>query len=186
MTWTPDGPTWVIEPHADDAYLSLGWHLVAWARTVPVTIVTVYSATRHRRADALRYADHVGADWVGLGRTEGGSIDTEAAPFTAHDFEGLGDRPGETTVWPLGLRHGEHVAVAAARPRGALAYLDQPYATVGRNADAVQAALAGRQVVSYCHPPARKWKANVLFKDQRLYFHRHGPQLGRCCELVLR
>lgn len=184
--WRPDGPTWVVEPHADDAHLSLGWHLQAWTRLVPVTIVTVYSATRHRRADALRYAAHVGAEWVGLGHTEGGSIDAVAAPFEAADFEGLGDSPGDTVVWPLGLRHGEHVAVAAARPPGALAYLDQPYATVGRNADACQAALAGRTVVGYLHPPTRKWQANALFKDQRLYFHRHGPQLDRCCEMLVR
>ncbi len=183
--WTPDGPTWVVEPHADDAYLSLGWHLAAWAHTVPVTIVTVFSGTRNRAADALRYACRIGAEWVGLGLVEGDSIDAPCEPFTAEWFEGLGG-PGDTWVWPLGLRHREHRAVAAARPPGALAYLDQPYSLVVRNAAEVAAALAGRTVVSYVHPPARKWHANDLFKDQRLYFHRHAEQLPRCPEMLTR
>lgn len=185
----PPGPVWVVEPHADDAFLSMGGHLEHWAKLgVRCTIVTVFSATRRRGKEAAAYADAVGAEWVGLGLVESdcGLRGPAQPPFTAEHFAGLGDQPGATRVWPLGMRHPEHRAVAAARPDGEPSYLEVPYQLVLRNGPEATALLAGRPVVSYLRPPARKYRHVGLFGDQRLFFRYNPPaKLEAAVELVV-
>lgn len=182
----PEGPVWVIEPHADDAFLSLGAHLDAWAGTgAKVTIVTVFSGTRTRGRDAARFARAVDAEWVGLGLTESGSMDVSQR-FSGDDFRGLGDEPGHVRVWPLGLRHAEHRAIASAAPDEDMRYLDQPYATRPRCSAEVDTMLFGRLVNSYLAPGAAKARHVDLFKDQSLFFHRLGPEgLRQCIEVIV-
>lgn len=187
--WCPPGPVYVVEPHADDAFLSMGGHLEAWGKAgVPATIVTVFSGTRKRGREAAAYAAAVGAEWVGLGLVESdcGLSGPAQAPFTAEHFAGLGDQPGATRVWPLGLRHPEHKAVAAARPAGELSYVEIPYQLVRKNGPEVTELLAGRTVVSYLRPPGRKYRHVGLFNDQRLFFRYNPPQaLEAAVELVV-
>jgi hypothetical protein len=173
--WIPDRPVVVVEPHADDAFLSLGGHLVEWVkRRVGVTICTVYSGTRRRGYDAGAYAAHIGADWIGLGWVEGDSMDGPVLPRLLEPGD-IDDLPG-VPILPLGLRHVEHLAVANARLPGGLAYVDQPYASKPTMAGLVTARLRGAEVVSWCRPRASKYGAARLFKDQARYFYMNPPE----------
>jgi LmbE family N-acetylglucosaminyl deacetylase len=53
-----------VEPHADDAFLSAHGHILQWVKQGhSVTIVTMSGKPR-RMAEAKRYADNVGAQWL--------------------------------------------------------------------------------------------------------------------------
>ena len=52
----------VLEPHSDDAFLSLHNTIRNWLKIGDsVTIITVLSGTRKRADDAAKYANAVGA-----------------------------------------------------------------------------------------------------------------------------
>lgn len=167
----------VVEPHADDAFLSVGQHIEEWVKAgVAVTILTVFSGTRKRAEDAQKYAQAVGASWVGLGFVEG-------EPTRGHPTI-----PFHTQiVLPLGLTHPEHVAVRKALEEpGAWYYLDQPYAITQKNGELVTELMVGRPVVSYRKPGARKYRHIPLFKDQAKFYHYNPPEkLIQTCELIV-
>lgn len=177
----------IIEPHADDAFLSCGGHIAEWIkRGTPVKIVTVFSRTRNRAADAKAYADALGAAWQGLGYTEdGGGANTG----------GVGDfptplpyevEPGEILVTPLGIQHPEHKAVRAAFPNVMMHYLDQPYAMTMKNANEVQGKLVGTRIISYMRPSAHKYRHIRLFKDQaKFFFYNPVDKLKAGIELII-
>jgi hypothetical protein len=175
----------IVEPHADDAFLSLGGHLERWQKAgVAATIVTVFSATRKRGAEALAYANAVGASWVGLGLDHG-----------QEGLDELLELPPGNLVLPLGLTHPEHVwtrvwfeeAWLRAGTRSVFYYLDQPYAIAAKNSDLVTARLAGMEVVSYLKPHARKYRHIPLFKDQAKFYHFNpAERLGETSEWITR
>lgn len=175
----------VIEPHADDAFLSLGGHIENWQKEgEDVTIVTVFSGTRKRGRDAEAYASAVGAAWYGLGAVEpdaGGiaGAATEALkaglPVVLRDLY-AGKRL--SIMGPLGIKHPEHQEVHEVLSKVKLGnkgsvnyYLDQPYAATQANGPEVNRLLTGRRVLSFLRPGIRKYKHIPLFRDQQKFFH---------------
>ena len=187
----------VIEPHADDAFLSLGGHIEMWRkRGEPVLIVTVYSGTRKRARDAQAYAEAVGASWLGLGAEEPdprGRKAAEAVEAWRYDPPPLED--SLSVYVPLAFANPEHLAVRSVvedrlehlRRPPPLYFLDQPYAGVQANGDALQAALFDTTVVSYLRPPARKYRHIPLFKDQAKFWHFNpAEKLQHNIELIVK
>lgn len=180
----------VVEPHADDAFLSLGTHIEEWIKKgVEVTIWTVFSGTRNRASDAQAYAEAVKARWIGSGLVEGFGLDNHS--------EALGSTRAEVNsnqvILPIALTHSEHVSVRSEFERlkfwpdpEIFYYLDQPYAITQKNGDAVVHACAGKRIISYRMPGSRKFRHIPLFKDQAKFFHYNpAEKLIRGCELVL-
>jgi hypothetical protein len=184
----------VIEAHSDDAFLSLGGHIENWVKAgEPVLIVTVYSGTRKRAADAKAYADAVGAAWLGLGQVEAGvSKGGTVKPLPDALFKQVPFRRsyGEA-IGPLGIQHPEHKEVWRSLdrmlPSPKLAYLDAPYCLKHKNHEEVNHALSGEKIESFLKPDMRKWRHIPLFRDQQFYFYRNGPEkLRECFELIVR
>jgi LmbE family N-acetylglucosaminyl deacetylase len=190
-----------IEPHADDAFLSLGGLLEGWIKMgQKVTIVTVYSGTRKRAADAEAYAKAIGAEWRGMGAVEYGSMKEgdPAGIITPQNFEGMRDildpEKVRTFLLPLAIGgHPEHVEVKAVfsnvkgvRERAAY-YADQPYAAKLKAQEEVDDTLTGRTIFAIHRPGARKYRHVKLFKDQSFFFHLNPPEdlMWKTFELVV-
>ena len=172
----------VVEPHADDAYLSLHNHIKTWiSEGDKVVILTVCSGTRKRKADAQAYADSVKATSIGLGFEEGFSgplLIKQALPVM---FE------PEEVHWyiPLGLQNPDHIAVrnACDLQLDTLEYFvsyyaEIPYYTKKKNRqdflNGVQnmsmnsiEALSGRKA------DEKYWRC---FKDQSKFFYFNKPE----------
>lgn len=171
-------PIIVIEPHADDAFLSLGGHIEEWTKAKrDVLIITVFSGTRKRSADAAAYAAAAGARWEGWGYVEG-----EPLPGTLPPLPGTSQ-----VILPLALTHPEHRTVREALERpGVWYYLDQPYAITQKNGPLITDLLRGKSVVSYRKPGVRKYRHCPLFKDQAKFYHYNPPEkLIQTCELIV-
>ena len=98
---------WLIEPHADDVFLSLHQHIVSRWKDIPKTIVTVFADHRRQREAAV-YARAVGCSHISLGLTESGSLKSTAPaipPITDWD---LSIRTTDQLIFPLGLQHPDH------------------------------------------------------------------------------
>lgn len=180
----------VIEPHADDAFLSVGGHIASWVKKgEAVTIVTVFSGTRKRGTDAALYAKTVGAQWVGLGFSEN---ETRNAEFTIPHT--LPCQSGDFILVPLGIGgHPEHYAVRdavlEAYPAALVRvhfYVDQPYGSKIKNAEELRLATAGKTIASILKPGKAKWRHIPLFKDQAKFFFYNGIEsLSNCFELIV-
>lgn len=190
----------VVEPHADDAFLSLGGMIENWHKAGrKVKILTVYSGTRKRANDAKSYADAVGVEWAGLGFVEAGKAkvngpanfeivpkDSLKKHFWEQDLIRWDEDP--VVCLPAGIGgHPEHVLV---RDRYVTApylnmphqtigntikryvfYIDQPYASKLKEQETLNTFLVGRKIVAFNKPGARKWRHIPLFKDQQKFFH---------------
>lgn len=177
----------VVEPHADDAFLSLGGHIERWvADGHAVTIATVFDC-RRRADDAERYARAVGARPVALRHPEhGGTLAEVPAPALPDGCLDDVRADADRLVLPLGVQHPEHRAVAGLAEPGDWRYLDTPYQLKQKNADEVAAALWGRTIVSYLRPGLRKWRHINAFADQAMFFYRNPPRhLVRAEELIV-
>lgn len=179
----------VVEPHADDAFLSLGGHIERWAKMGDeVVIVTVFSGTRKRAKDAAAYADAVRARWVGLGATEGEDVTQRIYDWVTSEGE-------HKYILPIAVAHSEHKEVRWAF-EGSMTeysrsivryYLDQPYASKTTNADAVTEACMGMRLKSWLKPHARKYRHIPLFKDQAKFFHFNPAEtLKHTVEMILK
>lgn len=165
----------VIEPHADDAFLSLGGHIEQWTKESPVTVVTVYSGTRKRARDAEAYARAVKAHWLGLECEEG----CEPAKVR-NALQGwlLSQDYYRQYILPVGVSHPEHKVVRDAAERflpniraEVSYYLDQPYASMPKHSEAVSDAAHFMKLSSWLKPHARKYRHIPLFRDQAKFFH---------------
>lgn len=177
-------PFWIVEPHADDAYLSLGDFIQRHASSV--TILTVFSGTRRRAQDARRYAEAVGAGWEGLGYTESDiGLTTNVTldpPLSRSQLPSAG-----TVILPLGVLHPEHRALASLRRAGDLSYLETPYQLRRKNQPEIYRLLFGRRLLYWNKPDwRRKFKHHDLFRDQSLFMHRNPPKdLGNAAEVIV-
>lgn len=195
----------VVEPHADDAFLSMGQHLENWQKSGHTTaIITVFSGTRKRARDAESYANAVRAQWIGCGLVEQEEVSEEriyALVMDAYDLirkgysidlrqytEDHGPLLPPTDMYiPLALTHPEHVLVRKALEREATGfYVDQPYAITQKNSELVTDLLIGKTVLSYQHPGKRKYRHIPLFKDQSKFFYFNGEdKLLQTFELIV-
>jgi hypothetical protein len=172
----------VVEPHADDAFLSLHGHMLRWRKAgVEVRIVTVYGDDR-RMDEAAAYAASIGATHCPIGVPEGGmgnGVRWEAEPLPDLRLR------GDVLIFPLGVQHPEHRTTAAAAPAGAYRYVEQPYALTTANAEEVAAKAFGRPVLSWLRPNGSKYARARLFRTQAMFFHRNLDRLRSAPEVVL-
>jgi len=152
----------VVEPHADDAFLSTHGHILSWVKQGhTVHIVTLHMSDNPvRLTEAKAYADKVGAAW------------------TEHN---IGDGvpsvvlPAGQVILPLGIRHPDHVlARQTLETPDAWYYLDMPYALVQRDAELVNDLIRGTEIVSFMKPHGNKWRNLPIFKSQAGYFYWNG------------
>ena len=178
-------PFWIVEPHADDAYLSLGDFIQR--NSSDVTILTVFSGTRKRADDARKYAEAVGAKWEGMGYVESNvGVQTDEVldpPFDRSHFPSTG-----TLILPLGVRHPEHRALATLRKEGDYSYLETPYQLRLKNSLEAYRLLFGRTLVYWNKPGWQsKFKYHDLFKDQSLFMYRNPPKdLSGAVEVIVK
>lgn len=170
----------VVEPHADDAFLSLGGHIEKWVKEGwDVTIATVYSGTKNRGAEAKAYADAVGASWFGMDAEEvRPRVDNPPEAETACDqLRKLILMMGVAELYiPVGIRHPEHRAVrkhlSGEWYKGnRFLYFEQPYSVVSTNHEELMGQIEGRRIASYMKPNIRKWRHIPIFKSQSKFFH---------------
>lgn len=162
----------VVEPHADDAFLSVGWHLQKLWEGIDKTIITVFSDPR-RTKEANSYAEAVGATSVVLGLAEAKMLSGEKSRAIQPLREWLNENLQESdqVYFPLGLQHPDHISVALTRPAGAYRYLDTPYQAKLKLSEELLKKAPGMSIQSICFPPKNKWKHIPLFKSQAKFFH---------------
>jgi LmbE family N-acetylglucosaminyl deacetylase len=177
----------IIEPHADDAFLSLGGHIANWIKdNIPVHIITVYSGTRKRGPEAEAYAKAMGASWSGLEAKErrgGGKPGDGTKAIRCFLSSHLSGDHGHILL-PLAPKHPDHIEVreaveawhTGAQHFWLQYYLDQPYAAMTVNSPEINRLLSGMRVVSYFKPTIHKYKHIRLFKDQGRFWHFNPPE----------
>lgn len=181
----------VVEPHPDDAFLSLGWHLEkVWPKTgviTGVTILTVYHDDR-RGKEGKAYADKVGAEWIGLGLDESAMLSSRQGTRKVDHLLSWMDDNRETfdvSVFPVGLQHPDHMRVAATRERTSLRYLDTPYAQKRKLEEELIERTEGLPVLSIAFPPKTKWRHKGIFKSQsKFFFYNSNLEEYRAPEIV--
>lgn len=192
---------YVIEPHSDDCFLSLGAHVEEWVKQgTEVTIITVYARTRKRADDAAGYSRAVRAGWIGMDYTEtGGGLRSVPPDIHGNAFDFMSEvfpiAGTDTKVLiPLSVGHPEHETVRIAVEQNAAAhgyesnllyYLDSPYMITQALNEKVNDALRGMTVVSYRKPHARKWRHCTLFRDQQRFFYFNRDRLKETFELIV-
>jgi hypothetical protein len=192
----------VIEPHSDDAFLSLGGHIESWIKLGHTVSILTVEAVAKRSIEAQLYAETVGAVYVKTLFLE--ELDLrETATDTPHDifkaFEIFFDyyrRHYNVVIGPVGIQHPLHIMVGT-QLRGVLgkyksktlqgaSYLDTPYHIVQKNGSDVCEALHRHVVVSFLKPNFRKWKHISIFKSQSKFFFNNPPEkLRECVELIV-
>ncbi len=185
-------PYVVIEPHSDDAYLSIPATLRAWIKDgADVQIVTVYGSAE-RIEEATRFCDSIGAAHFSIGLVEAGAgltgdtLVADLPPGAAEEIRAA--IPHEATqVWPLGLQHHEHRAVAALAPEGAFRYVESPYQFKLKLVDEVAGLLVGRSIVSIRRGGKRAYNHHEIFRTQSMFMHYNPPEtMARTVELIVR
>ena len=169
----------VVEPHSDDAWLSLGQHLLDWqAGGEETAIVTVYGTAR-RMEESRTYANYVGAKHLALAIPEGGFAELPSGILE----QAIGE--ADMIIGPLGIKHPEHLAVAAAMPAEALHYVDLPYALKQANAEATSHRIHQLRVVSWKPRSAKANAASSIFKSQSKFWHYNREDLIGAVEVIV-
>jgi len=186
----PKRPIVVIEPHPDDAFLSLGHHIEKIWRDREVRIVSVYSNERRGR-EAGEFADAVGASSSVIGLTEtnmAGELSRRLETSLREPLEALSN---SIVVCPIGLQHPDHLRVRnsvdeyVSKGTEVWYYLDTPYQTKQKLSEELREATTGMTVVSIAYPGARKWRHVSIFKSQAKFFHFNPMKDLRIPETVL-
>ena len=160
----------VVEPHCDDAFLSLGWHLQHIWKEHERVILTVFS-DKKRDEEATAYAEAIGATSISLCLQETpmeGSLVKRLIPEVRLK---LAEIEFDQVYFPLGLQHPDHINTAFSRLAGAFRYLDTPYQAKQKLSEELIQKSKGMEIQSICFPPKNKWKHIPLFKSQSKFFH---------------
>lgn len=183
-----EGKIVVVEPHSDDAFLSLGWHLEKIWEELEKVIITVYSSpVREREARSFAYT--VGAEHISM-ELEGSKMENDWDGKTVPGLLTLIYRTGyDHIIFPIGLQHPDHLAVAATerllQQNNVYQYLDTPYQTKFKLADEVLEKTRGMVIDSICYPPKKKWRHSKLFESQAKFFHYNPMENLKIPEMVL-
>lgn len=178
----------IVEPHVDDAFLSLGWHLEKLLEGHEKTIITVYSDPK-RDKEAEEYAKSVGATSISLGLQESAMDSKGPIKIIPELKELLKDYLVDSTqiIGPLGLQHPDHIKVAiTCRGFGCQRYLDTPYLTKLKLASSLQEKCDGCEIVSIAFPSKTKWRKKTIFKSQAKFFHFNPLEDFAPPELIIR
>lgn len=182
----------VVEPHADDAFLSLDGHIDRWNKMrIPVMIWTIASGTRKRAEDARTYAGLKRARWEGAGLKDTEITVDAVTDWLEEAILTIMDRHPPLFVVPLGIQNADHKAVRQAfEEADGLAlqyYLDQPYASLCKNSTEVEAAAYGKRVNSWIRPRATKYRHIPVFKDQaKFFYYNPAEKLANNVEVVFK
>jgi len=174
----------IVEPHSDDAWLSMGQHLIQMReRGQDVTIVTVYGNAK-RIAEARQYATYIGARHraIGLPESDRGANESYETELPSGLLDGLDG----IVIGPVGLQHPEHRAVAAALPIGVLRYVDLPYSRKQVLAPEVTRVLTGHEVVSWLPRSAMANAASSIFKSQSQFWRFNREVMVGAVEVLVR
>jgi len=177
---------WLIEPHADDVFLSLHQHIVDLWKDVSKTIVTVF-ATQQRVKEAREYALAVKCRHFCLGLEEGGGLSQKAGFVPPFDEWKLPRKRGDVLIFPIGIQHPDHLAVAKRVPTIGVVwrYLDTPYYTKQKVAQELIEKTRGRCIRSIRYATRHKWKHVEKFKSQGKFFFYNPPNTLPRMEVVM-
>jgi hypothetical protein len=177
------GPIFVVEPHADDAFLSLGSSIAGWIGAGrAVTVVTVFFPDTERGDEGRAWADRVGAHWIGFGY--GRREVKRGLPRPLLPPEAMA--PGATRIWPVGFGNAHHELVRECAGPGELHYIDTPYQQVARLADDCRRALRG-STIEWWHTPERaKWEGSACFPSQSGLFTMFDESIRFLPEILVR
>lgn len=175
----------IIEPHPDDAFLSVGWHIEKiWKPLYEITIVTVFCDEK-RAKEAQAYASKLGVACVTLGLPES-EMNGISKPTVIKPLKELLTTSGfDRTVFPIGLQHPDHISVASSRFSNSWRYVDTPYQCKQKIQDELRRKVEGRSIVSIAYPPKTKWRHIPIFKSQSKFFYFNDMESSHPCELVL-
>lgn len=171
----------VVEPHADDAFLSLGAHIEQWTKDSDEVRIMTVLATPKRAEESKAYAHAVGAHHYLVFSEEKPHDKPLTDDALSHLAEFITLQQADVLYLPLGIKHPEHLAVASLAARSypiAHRYFDIPYVTVQRNGEELLARAAGLTLISVMSPPKKKWRHVPLFKSQARFFFNNMPPSG--------
>ena len=171
----------VVEPHCDDAFLSVGGLLQTLFKDWDKTIVTVY-ADRRRGEEAGHYAKSIGAKSIVMYRKERDMLskgdskesikyDKETTNLLSKLMDELDD--WDSVLFPIGLQHPDHITVArvGAKYPEAWYYLEIPYQSKQKLTKELNDRIEDMQIVHMQYPNKSKWKSIGIFKSQAKFFH---------------
>lgn len=182
----------IVEPHPDDAFLSLGEHIEKAWKEDQIYIVSVY-ADKRRTSEAVNYAAAVGAGSFSFELVQSkmkGERGKGIEPTLNHQLTSLCEKLDvDVVLLPLGLQHPDHLRVSKAKPKGNHVlryYVDTPYQLKLKNGQQLRERTTGMVVDSMLYPSARKYRHAEIFKSQSKFFHFNPPEKIRTMEMVLR
>jgi hypothetical protein len=154
---------WIIEPHSDDAFLSLHGHIMRPWKDEPKTIVTIYGPL-NRISEAKYYAHATGCNHHAFNLCEDGWLSIDPVPPIKDWIITL--NPNDTLILPLGLRQPAHLAVADLQWSGRIwRYLDM-YFSQQAAAEEMQQKVHGLKIQSMVYALADKSNYLGLFPTQ--------------------
>jgi len=168
----------IVEPHADDAYLSLHEHILRWRLGgYAITILTVQSAVENRAEEAKAYAGAVGVEWAGLGYDYGALPDEiDLSPYDP-----------TLIVGPFGIQHPDHIRIREILHPDLL-YFDIPYYRKQKNQAALNEQFTNLELHSlYTPSPSKRHKKYWgCFTSQNKFFYFNPPrELARIPEILV-
>lgn len=167
---------WLIEPHADDVFLSMHQHIVSEAIEPGGTIITVYGDLRRQREGA-EYAHAVGMHHLTLGLKDAGGLGGVSEPIPAELLAAI--EPGHVVFLPIGLQHPDHRTVAALKFRSGVVimrYLDAPYFAKQKLAAELDELVFYKHVYRMRATGKKKWIHTKHFKSQSMFFYYNTPE----------
>jgi len=185
----------IVQPHTDDAYLSLHSHMVRWIKQGDlVTIATCWAGTRYFEAE--NYANAIKAEHQSLWDQDEHHPEYKEAPAGEGPALYIPRLPESAEHWydnlvylPLGIQHQEHKTVSRMTLPGCHVswYLDHPYYAKTTKHDEVNELMKDRKVVSFEAPSGRKYhdKFTKIFKTQSMFFHYNTEKLKGLPEVIL-
>lgn len=181
----------MIEPHADDVFLSMGGHIEQKFKNQKNSILTVFSGTRKRSNDAYLYASRTNCEWSGLGYDETQPYDLGVLDHGWIDtMLDMLVSSSKNVYLPLCITHPQHFEVREMFEKRYpdlkfKYYLDQPYSNKLKNSEIVTYAISNMRCISYLKPRSTKYRHIDCFKDQQKFFHfNNAESLSSSIEMI--
>ena len=165
---------YVIEPHCDDAFLSLHEYI----KTFKPSIVSVFG-DKKRYKESEKYSAVMGVPH-----------------YIVRDEEGLKkflkklDPDLDVVLVPVAIEHKEHQLVRRIVEKNFCGYMyyyvDQPYGMKVKNSKTLWRMLIMKKLEWFSRPNARKWQYSKIYKSQAKLFYYNETLLKNSFEMVVR
>lgn len=177
----------IVEPHPDDAFLSLGGHIEKIWNESENLIVSVY-ADQRRSEESRKFADAVGAGYLSLGLEQSKMLGKRGSPIEPGLNVKLAGLECDILYLPVGLQHPDHLRVSRVKKPDCKIryYVDTPYQLKQKNREEISKRIEGMQIDSIYYPSARKYRHSKLYKSQAKFFHFNPIEKLRTHEMVLK